>query len=150
MLFDIEERQRKWERIPLLIYIIGFLLLALLSATVSAAILKGQENALQAAAGIILSLITGIYGLIFFRSEYSKEDIVKTSLNSLLLTLVVFLVSGFLLMFAVLLGPHIAKGFRIKAMRLLLSGFQQVITTYLLISPAVISLLSLGRFLVKK
>ena len=150
MLFDLEERRQRWERIPEGLYIAGFAGIILISSLVSLTVLKGQENLLQAIAGIVFSLATGIYGVAFFRSEFSKEDVAKTFLNSLLLALVIFLVSGFLLMFAVLLGPHIAKGFRIKAMKLLLSGFQQVITTYLLTSPAIFSLLAMGRLLIKR
>ncbi len=150
MLFDLEEKRRRWERIPTGVYVAGFAGAFLISVLVSLTVLRGQENLPQAMAGIAFSLVTGIYGTFFFRSEFSKEDVAKTFLNSLLLALVIFLVSGFLLMFAVLLGPHIARGFRIKAMKLLLSGFQQVITTYLLTSPGIFSLLAIGRLFVKK
>ncbi len=150
MLFDLEERKRRWERVPMAIYTAGFLAVLVASLLLSWAVLRGSENLYQGAAGAALALASSLYSVFFFRSEFSREDLVKTFLNGLLLSLGIFLVSGFLVMFAVLLGPHIAKGFRIKAMKILIAGFQQVITTYLLLSPGILALLSLLRMGIKK
>ena len=150
MLFDIEERKEKWERVPLWVYLMFFFLILTLSLLVAFSILWGAENWKQALAGAFFSLLSALYSTFFFRGEYSKEDIFKTFLNSLLFALVIFLVSGFVIMFLVLLGPHIARGFRIKAMKLLLWGFQQVITTYLLTSPAFSASIAIIRTIVKK
>ncbi len=150
MLFDLEERKRRWEKVPAALYAAGFVAVLLASLAFSWAVLKGSENLYQGLAGAGLALASSAYSVFFFRSEFSKEDLVKTFLNGLLLSLGVFLVSGFLVMFAVLLGPHIARGFRIKAMKVLITGFQQVITTYLFLSPGILALLSLLRMGIRK
>ncbi|GEM_PF-2502558 len=150
MLFDLEERKRRWERVPASVYVAGFALILAVSLALAWAVLRGSENFYQGLLGAGLALVSSIYSVVFFRSEYSREDLVKTFLNGLLLSLGVFLVSGFLVMFAVLLGPHIARGFRIKAMKLLITGFQQIITTYLLVSPGFLAFLSLLRMAFKK
>ncbi|MCD6454366.1 MAG: hypothetical protein J7L62_03595 [Candidatus Aminicenantes bacterium] len=150
MLFDIEEKTKFWEKFPHWSIALFFLVIFFASLTLSYVILNHAATLKQALIGGSISLVFSVFSILFYRIEYSNENLVKSFLNSLLLALAFFLISSFLVMLAVIVGPNIAHGLRIEAMKLLLFSFQQIATSFLLLSPAFLSIISLGRMIIRK
>ncbi len=150
MIFDYEDEKKSWDKFPSWLVFLAFFIILCLLITTGYSILYHSVTLKQFLTGLSIGLVFSIGSILYLRVEFSNEDVIKTFGNSLLLTLAMFLISGFIVMMVVIIGPNIAHGLRIEAMKILIFSFQQIATSFLFASAAFLALFSLVRIIIKR